>query len=84
MMPSHCRSLYSGLSAGLQRQMCFASVRIGLYDTFKAIYQQLLDGTLTGSVSASNRSFATTLIQIFAVNVTIAFSFYFNFKIHLI
>ncbi|XP_022902567.1 dicarboxylate carrier UCP2-like [Onthophagus taurus] len=38
------RSLYNGLSAGLQRQMCFASVRIGLYDNFKAFYQQLIDG----------------------------------------
>lgn len=41
----HSRSLYNGLSAGLQRQMCFASVRLGLYDTFKAFYQQLIDGT---------------------------------------
>jgi len=37
------RSLYNGLSAGLQRQMCFASVRLGLYDTTKAFYQQILD-----------------------------------------
>ena len=27
------RSLYNGLVAGLQRQMSFASVRIGLYDS---------------------------------------------------
>lgn len=45
-MSSHCRSLYSGLSAGLQRQMCFASVRLGLYDSVKSLYQQLLDGML--------------------------------------
>jgi hypothetical protein len=38
-----CRSLYNGLSAGLQRQMCFASVRLGLYDTTKAFYQSILD-----------------------------------------
>lgn len=38
------RSLYNGLSAGLQRQMCFASVRLGLYDSVKSLYQQLLDG----------------------------------------
>ncbi|XP_067001279.2 dicarboxylate carrier UCP2 [Anabrus simplex] len=38
------RSLYNGLSAGLQRQMCFASVRLGLYDSVKTLYQQLLDG----------------------------------------
>ncbi|KAK4877995.1 hypothetical protein RN001_010501 [Aquatica leii] len=38
------RSLYKGLSAGLQRQMCFASIRIGFYDNFKGYYQQLIDG----------------------------------------
>lgn len=32
------RSLYSGLVAGLQRQMSFASVRIGFYDTLKQFY----------------------------------------------
>lgn len=36
------RSLYNGLSAGLQRQMVFASVRLGMYDTVKATYQNLL------------------------------------------
>ncbi|KAF5284224.1 hypothetical protein FQR65_LT00224 [Abscondita terminalis] len=38
------KSLYKGLSAGLQRQMCFASIRIGFYDNFKQFYQRLLDG----------------------------------------
>lgn len=32
------RSLYNGLVAGLQRQMTFASVRIGLYDSMKQLY----------------------------------------------
>uniref|UniRef100_A0A2C9F3B4 Uncoupling protein 2 n=1 Tax=Sus scrofa TaxID=9823 RepID=A0A2C9F3B4_PIG len=32
------RSLYNGLVAGLQRQMSFASVRIGLYDSVKHFY----------------------------------------------
>lgn len=32
------RSLYNGLVAGLQRQLCFASVRIGLYDNVKDFY----------------------------------------------
>lgn len=32
------RSVYSGLVAGLQRQMSFASVRIGLYDSVKQFY----------------------------------------------
>ncbi|XP_054691266.1 basic proline-rich protein-like isoform X1 [Grus americana] len=32
------RSLYSGLAAGLQRQMSFASIRSGLYDSAKQFY----------------------------------------------
>lgn len=32
------RSLYNGLVAGLQRQMAFASIRIGLYDNVKSFY----------------------------------------------
>ncbi|XP_058797204.1 dicarboxylate carrier SLC25A8-like [Phymastichus coffea] len=38
------RSLYGGLSAGLQRQMCFASVRLGLYDSVKTLYAGMIDG----------------------------------------
>ncbi|XP_065352101.1 dicarboxylate carrier SLC25A8-like [Cloeon dipterum] len=52
------RSLYNGLSAGLQRQMCFASVRLGLYDTTKAFYQQILDGgnpKVAGSIHVGTR-----------------------------
>ena len=37
------RSLYSGLVAGLQRQMSFASVRIGLYDSMKQFYTRRSD-----------------------------------------
>lgn len=36
------RSLYNGLNAGLQRQMCFASVRLGMYEPVKRQYQRLL------------------------------------------
>lgn len=36
------RCLYNGLNAGLQRQMCFASVRLGMYEPVKAFYQNLL------------------------------------------
>ncbi|XP_058465304.1 dicarboxylate carrier SLC25A8-like [Malaya genurostris] len=36
------RTLYNGLSAGLQRQMCFSSIRIGLYDTVKEFYGAFL------------------------------------------
>ncbi|XP_067389398.1 putative mitochondrial transporter UCP3 [Emydura macquarii macquarii] len=40
------KSLYNGLVAGLQRQMSFASIRIGLYDSVKQFY------TSTGSENA--------------------------------
>lgn len=36
------RALYNGLSAGLQRQMVFASVRLGMYDSVKSIYQNVI------------------------------------------
>ncbi|XP_043280045.1 mitochondrial uncoupling protein 2-like [Venturia canescens] len=46
------RSLYGGLSAGLQRQMCFAGVRLGLYDSVKSLYAGIIDGkNRTGSVN---------------------------------
>ncbi|KAF7218425.1 mitochondrial uncoupling protein 2-like [Nothobranchius furzeri] len=32
------KTLYIGLVAGLRRQVCFASIRIGLYDTVKQLY----------------------------------------------
>lgn len=43
------RSLYSGLVAGLHRQMTFASVRIGLYDTMKQFYTRGSDNVGIGS-----------------------------------
>ncbi|XP_054277649.1 dicarboxylate carrier SLC25A8-like [Macrosteles quadrilineatus] len=36
--------LFNGLSAGLQRQMCFASVRLGLYETVRDFYTGLAYG----------------------------------------
>uniref|UniRef100_H3D2M0 Dicarboxylate carrier UCP2 n=1 Tax=Tetraodon nigroviridis TaxID=99883 RepID=H3D2M0_TETNG len=57
------RSLYSGLVAGLQRQMSFASVRIGLYDSVKQFYTRgsdcigigtrLLAGCTTGAMAVA-------------------------------
>jgi hypothetical protein len=35
------KALYSGLVPGLQRQMCFATIRLGFYDETKARYQSL-------------------------------------------
>ncbi|ETE57502.1 Mitochondrial uncoupling protein 2, partial [Ophiophagus hannah] len=55
------KSLYNGLVAGLQRQMSFASVRIGLYDSVKHFYtkgsehagvgSRLLAGCTTGAMA---------------------------------
>lgn len=36
------RSLFNGLSAGLQRQVCFSSIRLGFYDSVKDFYMKLL------------------------------------------
>ncbi|XP_069747934.1 dicarboxylate carrier UCP2-like isoform X2 [Narcine bancroftii] len=57
------RSLYSGLVAGLQRQMSFSSVRIGLYDSVKLFYSngsdtisiscRLLAGCTTGAMAVT-------------------------------
>ncbi|KAG7484384.1 hypothetical protein MATL_G00048890 [Megalops atlanticus] len=57
------RSLYNGLVAGLQRQMSFASVRIGLYDSVKQLYtkgsehvgvgSRLLAGCTTGAMAVA-------------------------------
>ncbi|GBM96002.1 Mitochondrial uncoupling protein 2 [Araneus ventricosus] len=43
------KSLYNGLCAGLQRQMCFASVRIGLYDSVKNQYSALVNDSIPAS-----------------------------------
>ncbi|XP_029923314.1 mitochondrial uncoupling protein 2-like [Myripristis murdjan] len=57
------RSLYNGLVAGLQRQMSFASVRIGLYDSMKQLYtresenagigSRLMAGCTTGAMAVA-------------------------------
>jgi len=57
------RSLYNGLVAGLQRQMTFASVRIGLYDSMKQFYSRgsenagiivrLMAGSTTGALAVA-------------------------------
>jgi len=36
------RALYNGLSAGLQRQACFATIRLGAYDGMKSFYAKLI------------------------------------------
>uniref|UniRef100_A0A672H2U6 Dicarboxylate carrier UCP2 n=1 Tax=Salarias fasciatus TaxID=181472 RepID=A0A672H2U6_SALFA len=52
-------SLYSGLVAGLHRQTCFASVRIGLYDSMKELYS---GGTQRASSSASDAGILPRLL----------------------
>ncbi|XP_075045612.1 mitochondrial brown fat uncoupling protein 1 isoform X2 [Mixophyes fleayi] len=57
------KSLYNGLVAGLQRQMSFASIRIGLYDTVKLLYtngkekagigSRILAGCTTGALAVT-------------------------------
>ncbi|KAL2098059.1 hypothetical protein ACEWY4_007266 [Coilia grayii] len=57
------RSLYNGLVAGLQRQMCFASIRIGFYDNVKSFYTggkdnpnvgiRILAGSTTGAMAVT-------------------------------
>jgi len=57
------RSLYNGLVAGLQRQVCFASIRIGLYDNVRDFYTggkdnpgvlvRILAGCTTGAMAVS-------------------------------
>lgn len=44
--------LYGGLGPGLQRQFCFATVRIGFYDTVKESYSMAILGHNKGGNSA--------------------------------
>ena len=60
--PKLSRSLYNGLVAGLQRQMCFASIRIGLYDSIKVIYQQALNGiTICDSIKCLETNYVNCI-----------------------
>lgn len=63
-------SLYGGLNAGLQRQIGFCSVRIGLYDHIKKFYSDQLPATSGGGVilqrilaGATSGCFAVFLFQ---------------------
>jgi len=38
------RSLFKGLNAGIQRQICFCGIRIGLYDTVRKLYGDTGEG----------------------------------------
>jgi len=41
------RSLYGGLVAALQRQLIYASIRLGFYDTVKHFYIEQIYGQYT-------------------------------------
>lgn len=51
-------NLYNGLTAGLQRQMCFASIRIGFYEPVKNFYLNLMDQ----KESATNFAIGTRIL----------------------
>ncbi|XP_069496236.1 dicarboxylate carrier SLC25A8 [Ambystoma mexicanum] len=74
------KSLYNGLVAGLQRQMSFASVRIGLYDSVKQFYtkgsehvgigSRLLAGCTTGAMAVAIAQ-PTDVVKVrFQANIT--------------
>ncbi|RZF40586.1 hypothetical protein LSTR_LSTR007469 [Laodelphax striatellus] len=60
------RALYKGLVPGLQRQMCFASVKFGLYDSVKDFYLGLLHGTSSSSESLASLLFSSPSSEIIA------------------
>merc|ERR1719430_2329672 len=37
-------SLFKGLNAGIQRQICFCGIRIGLYDSVRKLYGDTSEG----------------------------------------
>ena len=43
-------ALYNGLVPGLQRQMAFSAIRIGLYDTVKVRYMEVVGVKETNDV----------------------------------
>ncbi|XP_077200315.1 putative mitochondrial transporter UCP3 [Paroedura picta] len=77
------KSLYSGLVAGLQRQMSFASIRIGLYDSVKqfytprgsehtSIFTRLLAGCTTGAMAVTCAQ-PTDVVKVrFQAHITVA------------
>ena len=49
------RAWYQGITAGLQRQMCFVSVRIGLYDVIKQKYCNLFNSKFWNNISRNGK-----------------------------
>nr|XP_018669017.1 mitochondrial uncoupling protein 3 isoform X2 [Ciona intestinalis] len=61
-------SLYGGFAAGLQRQVSFCAVRIGLYDSVKGFYMQLIP-TSTNSKQVPQRILAGATTAIMAATM---------------
>lgn len=59
-------SLYNGLSAGLQRQICFSSIRLGCYDSVKNFYINLFNQD-KNSLSVGTRTLAALTTGALAV-----------------
>lgn len=63
------RGLYKGLAPGLQRQMCFSAIKLGLYDTFKDFYHHFVGGASEGYVNVPTRILAGMTTGALAVMV---------------
>lgn len=63
------RGLYGGITAGLQRQVAFCSVRIGCYDPIKAFYQELIPSASPESKQIPQRILAGTTSALLAVTM---------------
>ncbi len=68
------RSLYNGLTPGLQRQLAFCAVRIGMYDTIKNMYLKKFKG---GSINKKNK--ATNFIIIIVLSLMCTFMVRYDF-----
>ncbi|XP_037080130.1 LOW QUALITY PROTEIN: mitochondrial uncoupling protein 2-like [Pollicipes pollicipes] len=63
------RGLYKGLAPGLQRQMCFSAIKLGMYDTFKDFYHSLIGGPSQNYVNIPTRVMAGMTTGALAVMV---------------
>jgi len=60
------RNLYRGLNAGLQRQMCFCAIRIGMYDSVRQMYGDNGEGKPKILIKiAASITTATTAVLLF-------------------
>jgi len=62
-------ALYNGIVPGLQRQVCFCSVRLGLYDTVKGQYIKFFNAQDSGGANVLLRILAACTTGAIAVSV---------------